>query len=400
MSKELRVVLSGLGGYGLHYLKYLLDKAPSHVRLVAGVDPAPQRCSRLDDLQARDITVCSSLEDAFRDGSVDLTIIAAPHHYHAAQTCLALEQGSHVLCEKPLCAALPDARLMIDTRDKAGKVVGIGYQWSFTTAIQSLKAAIMAGDFGNPVLMKTIVLWPRDHRYYTRNSWAGRIAMPDGTPVLDSPLNNATAHFLHNMLYLLGPSVDRSARPNAITAERYRANDIESYDTAMLRCDLDNGVEVLFYSTHASEHLYGPVFELQFEKAIVRFDGVTLTAEMAGSSPRAFGSPDSEPHVKLESMVRSVSAVSTPECGIEAALSQTVCVLGAQSSREIVAFDPAIVRTEEGPDNSRRWVDGLDTAMKECYARGVLPSEAAYPWAVAGSKVGLGDLFSQVSGPA
>ncbi len=400
MSKTVRVALSGLGGYGQHYLSYLLDKAPAHVRLVAGADPAPQRCSRLDDLRARNVALFDSLDDALRSCDIDLTIIAAPHHYHADQTCLALERGSHVLCEKPLCAALADARRMADTRDRTAKAVGIGYQWSYSTATQSLKRAIISGDFGRPVRAKTLVLWPRDRRYYGRNSWAGRIAMPDGTPVLDSPVNNATAHFLHNMLYVLGPTVDRSARPDTVTAELYRANEIENYDTAMLRCSLYDDLEVLFFTTHACKQKYGPVFELQFEQAVVRFDGHAITATMADGTSRAFGSPDGEPHAKVESMLHAARGERSPECGIEAALSQTICMLGSQRSREIVTFEPALVRVDEGADNSRRWVEGLDTAMKECYARDTLPSEAGYTWATPGQPVHLSDIFKQLQDSA
>ncbi|MBD3240761.1 MAG: gfo/Idh/MocA family oxidoreductase [Chitinivibrionales bacterium] len=398
MSEDVRVVLSGLGGYGEHYLWYLLDKAPAHVRLVAGVDPSPQRCSRLADLRARGVSVYGSLDDALHAHAADLTIVAAPHHYHADQSCLALGHGSHVLCEKPLCATLADARRMLDTRDKAQRHVGIGYQWSFSPAVQSLKAAIGAGDFGQPQCLKTLVLWPRDRRYYARNGWAGRIAMPDGTPVLDSPVNNATAHFLHNMLYLLGPAVDRSACPQTLTAELYRAHEIENYDTAMLRCTLGGGTEVLFCTTHASRELYGPVFELRFDSAVVRYDGHAITATMSDGSTRKFGSPEEKPHAKVESMVQAIRGEHSPECGIEAALSQTICMLGAQQARAIVDFVPQMVHTERDGDNSRRWVDGLDSAMKECYSREVLPSEAGCSWAVPGASLDLSRLYREIPG--
>ena len=140
---------------------------------------------------------------------------------------------------------------MIRARDEAGKLVAIGYQWSFSSPIQRLKRDILAGGLGAPRRLRSVCLWPRDEVYYTRNDWAGRQRAADGSWILDSPVNNAMAHDLHNMLYLLGPSIDRSAQPVEIVAELYRANDIENFDTAALRVRTTSGAEVLFYGSHA-----------------------------------------------------------------------------------------------------------------------------------------------------
>src|SRR5690606_38863553 len=112
-----------------------------------------------------------------------------------------------------LCVSLEQAERMRTARDEAGRQVGIGYQWSFSAAVQRLKRDIMSGVLGAPRRLKSMALWPRDEGYYRRNGWAGRRTSPTGEPVMDSPVNNACAHFLHNMLYVLGPRADRSARP-------------------------------------------------------------------------------------------------------------------------------------------------------------------------------------------
>jgi hypothetical protein len=56
-----------------------------------------------------------------------------------------------------------------------------------------------------------------------------------GLGIFDSPANNATAHFLHNMFYLLGATRETSAAPAVVQAELYRANAIENFDTAAIR---------------------------------------------------------------------------------------------------------------------------------------------------------------------
>jgi len=41
----------------------------------------------------------------------------------------------------------------------------IGYQWSYSEGIQSLKKDILSGLFGKPIRMKSLCLWPRDFAY-------------------------------------------------------------------------------------------------------------------------------------------------------------------------------------------------------------------------------------------
>jgi len=83
-----------------------------------------------------------------------------------------------------------------------------------------LKRDLLDGRYGRPLRLATLCAWPRDRAYYRRNSWAGRLRDGDsGAWVLDSPANNAMAHFLHNALFLLGPAMTHSALPAAVTAE-------------------------------------------------------------------------------------------------------------------------------------------------------------------------------------
>src|SRR5690606_34582742 len=107
-----------------------------------------------------------------------------------------------------------------------------------------------SGAFGKPKRLRTIVLWPRSDRYYARG-WAGKLRDQAGNLVMDSVANNATAHYIHNMFYVLGRATDESARPARVTAELYRANRIENYDTAAMRVHTEDGVELLYFGSHA-----------------------------------------------------------------------------------------------------------------------------------------------------
>src|SRR5438046_1865905 len=274
MSNQLSIALVGIGGYGIHYVTPLLDAVNQNsFQLVATIDPSPTNCKRLADLEARRVPIYPSLEAFNRQNVADLVVLCTPLHLHASQTCAALARGSNVLCEKPLCATPEQASGMIEARDRAGKHVAIGYQWSFSRAIQQLKGDILSGVFGKPRRLRSLVPWPRDEAYYRRNRWAGAQKDSHGNWVLDSPVNNACAHYLHNMLYVLGTQVDRSAQPARVTAALYRAHPIENYDTAALRCQPTSDVEILFVASHATSERRGPIFEYEFERGVVTFTG-------------------------------------------------------------------------------------------------------------------------------
>src|SRR5690606_7697951 len=142
-----------------------------------------------------------------------------------------------------------------------------------------------------------------------------------GEPVMDSPVNNACAHFLHNMLYVLGPRADRSARPAMVQAELYRAQPIETYDTAALRCMTEEGVEVLFYVSHSTTRNCGPVFEYEFDNASVVFSEATgseIVAHFRDGRVKPYGRPStSSDAAKLWSFVAGTRSGVPVACGIE-----------------------------------------------------------------------------------
>jgi predicted dehydrogenase len=390
--KPVSVVLVGIGGMGRSYLETLMDEfSPTEVRIPAVVEPYPERSEYRLELQKRGIPILSHLSTFYEtEQAADLVVICSPIHYHVRQTCEALENGSYVLCEKPLGATIQDAQHLIKARDKAHLWVMIGYQWSFSRAIQALKKDILTGSFGKPLRLKTLCFWPRDEAYYQRNEWAGKI-MDRGDWVLDSPANNAMAHFLHNLFYVLGESTDRSAMPSGVMAELYRIYPIENYDTVVCRAFTDEGVELLYYASHAISENMGPMFSFEFEEATVNY-GESIDEVVARDrkgNEKLYGNPESEhPLRKLFEAVRMIQEPGPILCGPEAALSQTLCMNGMQESApRIQTFPETMIHRDV--EKKGRFGRGLDRELYDCYKRGILPSEAGFPWACAGKPVKL-----------
>jgi predicted dehydrogenase len=356
------IVLIGIGGMGGVYLKALLENAAGGAfTLVGSVDPNPERCPDRD------------------------------------QTCLALENGSHVLCEKPPAATIQEVRRMIEARDKAKKQVAVGYQWSFSEAIQKLKSDVSGGAFGRPRRLRCLYLWPRDEAYYHRSDWAGKKRDARGRWILDSPANNAMAHDLHNMFYVLGKTRETSALPVRVEAELYRANAIDNFDTIALRCEVQGGVEVLFFASHAAGRDTGPVFSYEFDKGTASVSGrdVAVRADFWTGESEVYGFPDAEPLKKMWDAIESARTGRPAACGLEAALSQTLCLNGAQDSMPAIGeFPQALLKVEGDPGKESVCVEGLAEAFADCYETSRLPSEAGIPWARKGRPIDLSEYQS------
>ncbi len=395
--KKVKIVLVGIGGYGQIYVKSLLEQIHDGTFSIAGaVDPSPQASAYWQQLRELNIPFYADMDSFYKHAEADLAVISSPIQYHAEQTRTALLHGSHVLCEKPLPPSVEDADDLIRLRDQSGKFVAIGYQWSFSPAMLELKKDVMEGRFGRAIRLETLILWPRSDNYYAR-SWAGKYRDGDGLLVMDSIANNATAHYIHNMFFLLGDSLDRSAAPAFIEAELYRANPIENYDTAAMRCITDGGTELLYHASHAVNITQNPLFTYEFEKAVVSFSREQgIVAELKNGERLIYGNPDEDPARKLRQAISAVRGEAVLPCGIEASFPHMLSILGMQESTpDIAKFPPTLVKRGVFPDQYQGfYVEGLFDALKACHANYKLPSEMGFSWAKKGKRVELGELFS------
>ena len=71
-------------------------------------------------------------------GRVDAVTIAVPTVQHFEVSRLFLENGIHVLVEKPICTSMEDARKLFDLATRNNLVLHIGHVERFNGAVQEL----------------------------------------------------------------------------------------------------------------------------------------------------------------------------------------------------------------------------------------------------------------------
>jgi predicted dehydrogenase len=376
------VAVVGLGGFGHNYLRALLHENDSNVRILAGADPEPWRSNYLQELNSAGIPSYPDLPSLLKDHRPNLTVIAAPQHLHKQLACLALSHGSHVLCEKPAASTFRQGLEMRRAQSNAGRILAIGFQWSFSSAIAALKQDIASGALGQPKRLKSLVLWPRDAAYYSRNNWAGRIWGANGQPICDNPVGNACAHYLHNMLYVLGQTPSQSTWPTTVECETYRLHAIENFDTALLRLNTTSGAELFLAVSHATATHREPAFQYEFENATVTYDlggDARVIARWKDGKIRDYGTLPNGMNVdKLGITIRAIRERTDVPCGIEAALPH-MAVASAIQEAPITAL-PASINQNFLADQNIHPLCTLGRDLMRCYDAWLMPSELRLPW--------------------
>lgn len=383
---KISVLMLGTSGYALGYLQELLhEERGKRFELIGAVDPYAQNGKMYGDLVERGIPIYDTVEEFYAEHTADVAFIVTPIYLHAYQAIYCMEHGSDVLCEKPICATLADARAMMEARDRTGRKLAIGFQWSFAEGILSLKQDILNGVYGKVKRIRTRIMWPRNLDYYGRGSgWAGKRRLASGEWVFDSVAANATAHYLHNMLFLTGHEIARSAEVASLTAEVYQVNQIEMFDTCALRLYTKDGVELVFLATHASEDVTQPDFVLEGEKGTVTFRQENgekiLEGQWADGRVISYLQPDIDPRRKLYCMADAITEDKPLSCVAETVLPHLECI---NTLAELFPVTPRIpdefIRFLEG---NRQYVcTGIEEIFEQCYQEGKLPYEIGAAWA-------------------
>lgn len=391
--KKVSVLLVGISGYGHLYLEELFDTSYENAYLSGVVDINPERSAYYDEIKHRNIPIYKSLEEFYAREKADLAIISTPIHLHKEQSCYAIDHGSHVLCEKPMTANPDDIQKMIDSRDRTDKFVAIGFNWSFSPSVQQLKTDILDGKFGKAERLKSLVLWPRNDDYYNRSSWAGKKNSPDGSMIFDSVANNATAHFLHHLLYLTGDNIDTSAQLKHVTAELYKVNQIETFDTCAVAIKTVSNIDIMYIASHAVKNNQNPYFELVFEDAVIKYNPNSETSDIIAvwkdGTKKTYEDPEINHTIKLKVCIDAIlQGHRDILCGIEAASAHVQTIHAMHQSVPVVPIFPKEI-TKRDEEQKINWVDGLENILWNSYKNWQLPSTLGVKWSKKGKTISV-----------
>jgi len=229
MGSRPRVVLIGMHGHGRVHLEGLLRLDGDGVLDLVGV--ADRRRPQDDSgVAGREFdTDAVRLLEKLRP---DIAVISTPIHTHLELAEAALRVGAHLLLEKPPVTSIADYERLLAAVESAGRHCQVGFQAFGSSAVDDVVAKVRGGELGEVERVTMSGLWFRGEDYYSRSPWAGKRRL-DGVTVADGVLTNPFAHGVALALRLAGDEV------RSVTVEAYRANDIETDDTACAHVETD-----------------------------------------------------------------------------------------------------------------------------------------------------------------
>jgi len=386
------IAVVGMGGFARQHHRYVAEVEQRGLgRQVAQVAmPADQERYRdeLAALRARGIAIFASLRQMLAAARARIDVVCVPTGIplHRPMAVAALEAGCHVLVEKPAAGCIQDVDAMLAAARGAGRHCAVGFQHIYQREYRLVKEWVCAGRLGAVRRVKGFGCWPRDPAYYGRNSWAGRLAVGDAW-VLDAPHHNALAHAVNAMLFLACRQPQRSLTPVAARAELYRANAIESADTAVMRLATAEGTEVFFAVSHCTDRAVQPVLVLEGERGRVQltYQGDIRAAWADGTAEEVVVQP--EPAPVLQDIVEVVAGRRAAlSCPLELTRAQTLCTCATFESSAIHELPRELRRIEA---DGRVSVAGMTEAIQRAWEESALFSELGLEWAVPGTEVEL-----------
>ncbi len=424
--REIAMGLVGLGGYGGYVCEQLLtlkERGASSLKLTDAFDPTPELFpERVAHLKADGVRIHGTMESLLL-ADFEAVWLPVPIDLHRSMTEQAVRAGKVVLCEKPAAGCIQDVDAMIARRDAAcggqGIPVAIAFQDMYADSTWQIKRRLIAGEIGTLTDATLWATWPRGEDYFAR-PWAGRIQR-DGVWILDSPANNAMAHFVHLALFFLGDTVLNSARPIRVEAELYRANTIENYDTCCMRVLLegqsDSPKTLLFALTHAARELHEPEIVITGTLGQLRYSHgqrlATLT-RIGGTGSRGEKKIPliADPHLAVpEGFAAFVrwggergAGHVVPHASLEMARSHTLIINGASEAAPVVTLCPPVVMEERPPEKESteaggrgfsaggtlRYIPGIESLMAQAIAHRQMLHETAHAaWTVPPSAADL-----------
>ncbi|MDZ7960823.1 MAG: Gfo/Idh/MocA family oxidoreductase [Aulosira sp. DedQUE10] len=188
MTNQITIAILGVGRWGVHLLRNFLEHP--QVRIGAVVDPNPERLAALKRQYKLDENVLLTTEWQAIKELPDLMAVAiatpATTHYHLIKD--ALNQGYHVLAEKPLTLDPLECRELCELAEQRHLILMVDHTYLFHPAVEQGQAVVQAGKLGNlrygyatrthlgPVRQDVDALWDLAiHDIAIFNSWLGQL---------------------------------------------------------------------------------------------------------------------------------------------------------------------------------------------------------------------------------
>ncbi len=152
----LNVAVVGVGSWGKNHARVF--KELELTNLVGIFDLDSKRAQNL--AKEHNAKFYSNLEDMLKAEEIDAISIASPTSTHAEIALMAIENGKHVLIEKPMTSTVEEAERILDAEKSSNVFVTVGFIERFNPIVSRSKVLIENEELGELVLISARRLGP------------------------------------------------------------------------------------------------------------------------------------------------------------------------------------------------------------------------------------------------
>lgn len=252
MAQKVRLGIIGIGNMGYGHLTNYLRGALPEIEVTAICDVREDRLERGraacadpasvgGTVAGYDVKCFSDAAELCRSGAVDAVLVATPHYSHPSLVIDALENGLHVLCEKPAGVYTKQVREMNECADRHPELTfAIDYNQRTNPTYRKIHDIVRSGKYGELRRFNWyITSWFRTQAYYDSGDWRATWAGEGGGVLL-----NQDPHQLDLWQWITGmPSKIRAV------CREGQWHDIEVEDDVVIYAEYANGANGVFVST-------------------------------------------------------------------------------------------------------------------------------------------------------
>ncbi|MEG2199517.1 MAG: Gfo/Idh/MocA family oxidoreductase [Anaerovorax sp.] len=267
---KVKFAIIGCGRIAKNHVKAAIDNAES-MQLVAVCDiikeNAIEKATQYAEGHRAQPSVYVDYKEMLEKEEIDAVTICTESGYHPEIAIYSMNQGKHVITEKPMALSVEDADAMIHAGQANRVKLCVSHQNRFNPPIQKLREAVEKGRFGRLIAGNARILWNRNQGYYSQAPWRGTYQLDGGC------LMNQCIHNIDLLQWMLGGDIDwvNGAVGN------FMHDYIAAEDYGSIQLGLKEGIignvegTVCVYPTNLEETL-----TIMGEKGIVAIGGVAV----------------------------------------------------------------------------------------------------------------------------
>lgn len=232
-----RFVIVGFGNIGQRHAQILQQMEQAELSAIVDLDPGKEN-TVTEQYSVPFFRYLNHFIEASVDA--DVLVIATPNGYHYEQAYQALDNGFHVLVEKPIALTAEACKGLITMANQKDKQLHCVLQNRYSPPARWLKQVVDDKRLGEIFMVDVNCFWNRDGRYYSKNDWRGDRQLDGGT------LFTQFSHFIDLMIWVFGDVRDAEGRFFNFN----HSDTIDFEDSGILNLSMESGAKIDFtYST-------------------------------------------------------------------------------------------------------------------------------------------------------